>query len=54
MQPAIRFSPSALVSMEQSINNYLLFLKETENKRSLTSHKYSFYITTVQKFPETD
>ena len=42
MQSATPFSSSASVSMEQSINNYSLFSKETENKRSFTSDKVEF------------
>ena len=42
MQSATPFSSSASVSMEQSINNYSLFSKETENKRSFTSDKLEF------------
>ena len=42
MQSATPFSSSASVSMEQSINNYSLFSKETENKRSFTSDKVKF------------
>ena len=56
MQSATPFSSSAWVSMEQSINNYSLFSKETENKRSFTSDKleFSHYIcpTKIQKLIE--
>ena len=42
MQLATPFSSSSSVSMEQSINNYSLFSKESENKRSFTSDKVEF------------
>ena len=42
LQTATPFSSSALVSIEQSINIYSLFSKETEKKRSFTSDKVQF------------
>ena len=44
MQSATPCSSSALVSLEQSINNYSFFSKETENKRSFTYDKVVFTI----------
>ena len=42
LQRATPGSSSASLSVEQSINNYSLFSKETENKRSFTSDKVEF------------